>query len=216
MYAEGGILPRTLMNWEIVSSSARQCRNGGCDHLKKLVVKTTFLGREYTFGHITKDTPFMLRVKFCEAFFGQACLGVLVHLPYKVCDLLSGGFVRRGIEIGNRKWEHLQHLDPQARFKNLRITGYLLLELAKDVTKIATLPLALVSKQFIALVGLLDPMDARFAYAAIEDAYATGYEEKGAIGDRVSLWLNFSMPCGQSKEVWDHRNIYKQWFDQSL
>jgi len=175
-------------------------------------------GRIY--GHMTKDSNAGLREKFALLSLIQAPVMLLGRIPYRIYGVLSGDFIDSGVKAAKKEWQlkqqqwSLQSPVEKSSIKlgyNFIAAKHVTWHLLKNICKIVTLPLAIVAQQFAALYGLINPLDGRILFSAINDLWSRAIIPMHGTRFRaemlhISDYLGF---CLQPKDVWDNKKIYR-------
>lgn len=174
-------------------------------------------GRIY--GHMTKDSNAGLRAKFALLSLIQAPVMLLGRIPYRIYGVLSGDFIDSGVKAAKKEWQiKEQQWSMQASAKNsikpsynFIVAKHVTWHLLKNICKIITMPLAIVAQQFAALYGLINPLDGRILFSAINDLWSRAIIPMHSTGFRgymlhISDYLGF---CLQPKDVWDNKKLYR-------
>ncbi len=167
-------------------------------------------GRIY--GHRSKDEPIGIRMKLGLLGFYQAPL-VAFRMVYRVFTLLSGDFVRTGLEKANRinqlalqKWSKKTENSfyPALRQEKMK---QVLWQLTKNIAKIVVYPLALIANLFICVYGMFDPYGGRAIYAEIEETLSSnGLLFRKGFGETLHL-LGEAAICMKPRDVYDRIKI---------
>ena len=145
----------------------------------------SFSNEEY--GAVVKHTPNQFRKIFAILIPLQLTVVPLIRIPYRICTLISGDFIRVGYRKAEKVWElekqkwsvneqnRVFKAIPQSPLPSKHrfyadIVKYSSWEFVKNITKIAAYPLAIVANLFICIYGLIDPINAYPLYAKIEYA----------------------------------------------
>jgi hypothetical protein len=158
------------------------------------------------------DDPCILRIKFTSL---SLCANLLTFPPmliYRVFDLISLNFIKRGKEKALHHFLVQMKSDESLKgravaLKEVAIES--LKELAISITKIVLLPLGMVAKEFICLFGLIFPFQGRkyfgkvdkFFYVRPLDMFKTQYS--------LLLFANFSAPCMQTSQFRKQENLFR-------
>lgn len=164
---------------------------------------------ERTYGHVSKDAPHIIRTKCLFLSLGFIPV-VAIRMAYRTCTLLTGDFIRAGCEKANAEWQlksqewsiSEDHTKPLPS-RSLIVAKHVLMQLIKNVIKIATYPIALIGLVCASLYGIIDPINGRRMIAAIEHAWSR---------DTVACSVTYGeylAVCMQPKDVWDQKNIYQ-------
>lgn len=159
------------------------------------------------YGKVMKDTHWVIRGKL---------LGLsLVTVPYvgariilRTGALLTGDFVRSGLELAERRWElEMQdfRLGYGATTPNLRTirAKEISKELILNICKIVTLPFAIIGLVFSAITGVFFPYQGRAMYGAIEHAWSRNVDNPIPGFDYLAI-------CMQPDRVHEDK-FYGQW-----
>jgi hypothetical protein len=131
----------------------------------------------------------------------------LLRIPSRLVSLVSGDFVRAGIYLGRKEWNEERRLHaidhPEAsplgkRSLYGKILKHTVWQLAKNIAKLVTYPLAMLGMTFSALYGIINPLDGRRLFGLIEHAWSRDILPK----NEVFIMLNdYLARCMQPKSV---------------
>lgn len=196
----------TLYKWEQVSDSYRFRDKKSGD----------------IFGSVSADRLNEIRSKMTLLALAQAPVGLFIRIPYRILALLSGDFVREGYDKAEKEWKlerQVAYLDnkpvPSGNFTfGLKVSKKILWQLAKNVVKITTYPLALIAMEFAALYGIFQPLTGRAIYASIEHAWSRDWVAISSRSEDKNSPLkikfgDYFAPCLQPKRVVDEVNLYR-------
>lgn len=163
------------------------------------------------FNDVAGDSDADLRFKFFALTLGTIPAALIYRIPYRIVDIISCSWARVGFRRGEKEWAKFRITwirennegAPDIWIRRKIIVISVLSELAQDVAKCVTYPLAAIALTFIAFFGLLCPLDGRKFYADIEDTWSLPQ-----LYNRDNEIANYLAPCMQPKEVWDRRSLY--------
>ena len=174
------------------------------------------------YGEVVKHTACQLRVVFLELIPFQVFVAPL-RIPYRVCTLLSGDFIRSGYRKAEKTWElNLQRWSlkkplpqpPSKKYFYADVARNITWEFAQNLTKIILYPLEIVANLFVAFYGaIIDPVGASKAFPKIEMAFARDADYMKNSRVRLVQLSEFIALCRQPKAVWDKYNLYRDWPD---
>lgn len=148
-----------------------------------------------------------------------------IRIPRRIIALFQGNFVLKGYELAEMEWltensQHSQTWSPHYK-EAIRPVSYaslytktiikLLWELAKEVAKIVTYPLAMISLEFCALYGaFINPLDGRKMWARMEYVWrVSDPEDNSCPVNFFTDSIHLLAPCLQTDHVWDESNLYR-------
>lgn len=173
------------------------------------------------YGTMATDNEQGIREKLGLLAVIQAPFGLFVRIPYRVMGVLRGDFFSEGCHKAKREWK----LERQVAYLGgnpvpgrvafvTKASGKILWQLAKEIAKIVTYPLAIVALEFAALYGLFRPLDGRAMYASIEHFWSSNsiatfswINEKNSF-DKIR-YGNYLAACLQPRRVLDDSNLYR-------
>lgn len=189
------------------------------------------------FNHQSKDTNANLRKKFAQLFLINVFTGTFFRLPTKCYDFVTGGSILRGIDEGKCSFRLYRLQKYKAGQNNVHCLGKpyfvgtrVLVNIVKDIVKIATFPLALIGTQAAALVGIFCPLEGWVFTSIIEDLWVhdsrLDKQQKIIIFTKCLVQLftcnktqrplvrsrtfaYFGSPCMQPQRVWKKQNLYR-------
>ncbi len=189
------------------------------------VVKNQTTGRVY--GTITKDSDGGLRKKFALLAIIQTPVMLLGRIPYRIYSLVSGDFVESAVKAAKKEWwlnrqqwsltsPEKRSVVPPDRYYFI-VAIHVIKHLVKNILKIITIPLATIAQQFAALYGLINPLDGRILFTAINELWSrdvvqihSSHSKTRACMLHISDYLGW---CLQPKDVWRNKNLYRVWGD---
>lgn len=155
-----------------------------------------------------------IRAKFAALTLGHAFTAILFRIPYRIFNLLSGGFVARGNHDAEHEFRLLRLEKSKTGekihclVKPLLYTKHVMINLVKDIIKIATYPIAMVGLQIAAFFGMFAPLEFRVVFGRIEELWMPDIKLHQPSGSGLDLFLMFAAPCMQRKKVWQDYNLY--------
>ncbi len=163
-----------------------------------------------------------------EKYATIACLQPFIWIPrviFRVGSLLSGDFIRPGVENGKYEWQlkcqkwSLQSKDislkPGVNARRIAIAKHVAIECAKNVVKIPFYVLMVTPLFLIALYGLIcNPYDADVAFGSIENLCARNWiplPETNTAGwnARIIQLGDYLAACKQPNGVINQKNLYR-------
>lgn len=194
----------------------------------KRAKKSLLAPRKVLFGSVTSKTTGITYRKLqgtdCDIrwtcfglFIGIAPITVALRMPYRTVTLLTGDFFRAGYQLAEREWRLVRQTakkagqpEPSQCRRYLLVMKHSLWQLAKNIAKIVTYPIAAIAMTFAAFYGLVfHPLDGKAMYSTVENLWARDLidvthksESQLRIGDYLAL-------CMVSQDVWDQQNFYR-------
>lgn len=191
---------------------------------KEFTVTNTKTNHIYNSLDKVKHTPCQIRGCFTILGLFQSAVILLARIPARCICLLTGDFVSPGFKNGHEEWliaRQAWSLEfakngkatsalPEMSSRYLKIAKHILTQLAKNIIKIVTLPLALIALEFAALYGaIVHPVDGMMLYSGIEHIWSRD-------GIRISShnWhdlyrvTDYLAICMQPIERWMTRDFY--------
>ena len=169
------------------------------------------------YGKDSKDNLLSLRAKFFVLLLSIAPL-IAIRITYRSITLLTGDFIRSGRELAQEEWQiksqkwSLSEASTPCPNRSSIIAKHVLWQLAKNVAKIVTYPIALVGLLLASLYGIFDPINGRAWFAAIEETWSRDalHLSKGDLFSSLGFRLGeFIAICMQPKDVWNAKNFYQ-------
>ena len=210
---------RKILNtyFEQFKSAVTRGRDGTGIDMAKASTGEVWIGNGKKYGIWAKETRNEVRFKCCQLALAFTPI-VAVRMAYRTCTLLTGDFIRAGLEKAENEWQLTSQecsIDPKKPLPSysLIVAKHALWQLAKNVAKIVTYPIALIGLVFASLYGIIDPLNGRFLIAAIEHAWSRDTIEHPSTKacfayDRFYFGEYFPV-CMQPGEVFDQKNIYR-------
>lgn len=138
-----------------------------------------------------------------------------VRIPNRIYNMINGNFIHYTYESAELAWLAKNSKKSQIG-KTFGSAGRLyqhisiaIWELAKEIIKIVTYPLAIVALQFSALYGyFIHPLDGLRMWSFVESTWSCSIKNKHvylACDDAMQQAL---APCMHTKRFWDEKNLY--------
>ena len=152
------------------------------DKLPHRVVETD-TGEQYG-----TDSTKVLAIKFAMLFVSNP-IRLLPQVAYRIYDLLSGGFIHRAAA------------NQTSCCKEFVIT----------VAKFFLLPVGLIARQIICLLGLVFAFHARVWYGKVEQFFYMAPEDIFEAQPPLEMMGNVTAPCMQPKSFYKENNLFRYW-----
>lgn len=177
------------------------------------------------YGYIGNDQNATLRVKFTALFLGQAAFNVVFRMPVRIAKLMEGDFVSTGKKLAlqelrtecSRKTKEANAkgakdgkviITPaENELRNVTIKKTLW-QLAKNIAKLVTYPLAIVGLQLATIYGLINPNGGRAMFAMIEETWAREMLPTAPSHILEIKWSEYLAPCMQPEDIAERDNLF--------
>lgn len=182
----------------------------------------------YRYLFFESDSPFVLRTKFAlisvAAFFGIP----LIRFPSRCFLLITGSWGFAGYEKANKIWkqqcvkQNMGLLQGTPSSLSYTLVGSCMTkELISDVTKCATLPLAVIGIIFSSLWGMANPDDGRKLIGRIEKVLSIQLPKWIEHNSPLCIskhgiifrFVNILAICFQDIKTWKEMNIFRYWHE---
>lgn len=197
--------------------------------LSQIGEKTTITERITQDSWNNKDSAEIIGIKMALIATVAPPLLFAVRIPFRALSLCCGDFVWAGYQIAERNWRinrQIWSLDDTRNTNSLppgvlafcqQLAIQSLIQLAKNIVKLVTYPIAIVALAFSGLYGaLIRPIEGKILVSWIEDTWSrdeTCISEKNSVKTFLSGWNlmlgDFIAPCMMPRRVAIERNIYK-------
>jgi len=134
------------------------------------------------------DNTLVLATKFALLFISNP-IRLIPQVAYRIYDLLSGGFIHRAAE-------NKTHV-----IKEFTIT----------VAKFVLLPIGLIARQIICLLGLVFAFHARVWYGKVEQFFYMAPEDIFEAQPFLEMMGNVTAPCMQPASFYKENNLFRYW-----
>ncbi len=205
------------------------------DASKKRIVLDTESQLHYGVYYTPSATDNLLRSKCLQLFLTNVTLVFpLIRVGYRAGALLTGNWAKNGYNKAKFEWDRQRFTAlSEGREKEIeqtlslvgRVAFEVTWQLAKDITKLATYPIAWAATTLIAItVGMAAPLHARLYISNIERLWSIDISSKKLsveapqttktiIGLSHTQHCNYLAVCFQPKEVWEKENLFQLYPD---
>lgn len=150
---------------------------------------------------------------------------IVARIACRIFTLLSGDFVKAGREFGTTEWSEERQMWSMSNDRTLpfpdesRLTVLVLkqscIQLAKNIAKIITLPLALIALEFAAIYGaIFHPEGGKIIFGGTEHLWSRDLLElTGPQSNHNNLLriADYIAPCMQDRKVNQERGLFRLW-----
>lgn len=158
-----------------------------------------------------------IRYVFIQLIGLQIPYMLFVRLPNRIYNLIKGNFISKGIELGTLDWlaqnsKRSQAGDVVGRSSLFaHIVARSLWELAKEIVKIATYPLAMIALEFSALYGkFASPKDGQKMWSDVEYAWSSNLVDNTGKASLITDTPQFLGACMQPEHVWREAAMHRK------
>lgn len=176
------------------------------NHIKDMATEETY----------DNDDLLTIRCKFTLIGLAGNALTFSLQFIYRIFDLISFNFIRRGTEKAEHDFLVRLKTTPSLKGRAIpqsEITNACLKELMISIRKIVLLPLGFLAKEFICLFGLLFPYQGRKYFAKVDQFFYVRPLDMFKIESAVISFSNISAPCMQTSQFRKQENLFRFYDD---